>query len=558
VAVHGVTALLPAGETKGVTVVWKQDRIDSVTVGGPVPAGCETVDGAGHLLTPGLVDPYSEIGITEVGLEKSTRDSAPGAGQPYRHDAVRPSFRIHDAYNPRSTLIPLARYSGITSSLSVPTGGVVSGQSAWVDMAGATQKEAVVRSSAAVHVRLGGGERSRAASMHILDTLLSEAKTFRARRSDWEHAKSRPFYYSPLDLEAMAPVLDRKIPLAVQVNRASDIEALLRLIQRHRIRLVIVGGGEAWMHAKALAKAGVGVIVNPLIVGPQSFDQVHARADNAALLHAAGVPVMISTFWAHNMRTLGQVAGNAVRAGLSRDAALDAITVTPARVFGLKRYGTLAPGSVANIVLWDGDPLELTTTAKRVWIHGRSIRLENRQTRLRDHYLKGGTTPPPLPLPPGPQYPGSHKRPVPPTVFVNGPPIKPEAALLRWLGADERQCRASKGHLVQLPVRIETGASGRAAAIGAEAVDRKGAIRLFLSDTAMGIPLSDHIRSQCPKKTKACVLWLQGCWGYLVPPIAPEPPKKRPIEVWPFSVRRAVGPVAPGEATHVRVPQGRQ
>ncbi len=550
VAVDDTTAVLPTGQTDGVTVVWRADRIEAVGKNVPIPAGCTVVDGRGGVLTAGFVDPYTELGITEVGLEKSTRDHQPGKGMPYRTPEIRPSFRVYDAYNPRSTLIPLARYSGVTSALTVPAGGIVSGQSIWVDLAGSTQQVAVIRDGAGMHVRVGGGERSRAVAFHALENLLTEAKVFQERRADWAKAKSQPFQHSPLDLTAMLPVLDKKIPLVVDVNRASDIEAMLRLTARHDLRWVIVGGGEAWMHAAALAKAKVGVIVNPLIVGPQSFDQVHARPDNAALLHAAGVPVMISTFWTHNMRTLGQVAGNAVRAGLPHKAALDAITATPAQVFGLTHYGRIAPGAVANVVLWSGDPLELTTSAKSVWIHGRSIALENRQTKLRDHYLRSGGTPAPLPLPSPSQKPGAEKRPPLPTTFVKGPSISPSADLLRWLGEKDKQCGQSKVRTVQLPVRIESGTSGRTAAIGAGKTTRPDAIPLRLDDTTMGIPLTDHMRRHCKQAGAPCVLWLQGCWGVLAPAIAPKPSQTK---TWPFSVRRVRGPVPMAEATHVRV-----
>src|SRR6185295_6478259 len=136
--------------------------------------------------------------------------------------------------------------------------------------------------------------------------------------------------------------------------------------------------------------------------GPGSYDQIHGRADNAARLKAAGVTVAISTFSAHNLRKLPQLAGNAVRGGLAWEQALDAITVAPARLFGMEHHGALVRGNVANVVVWSGDPLEIGSSVLEVWIHGRQVSLRNRQTELFERYRElPGTPPAALPLPAG-------------------------------------------------------------------------------------------------------------------------------------------------------------
>ena len=174
--------------------------------------------------------------------------------------------------------------------------------------------------------------------------------------------------------------------MVFHVDRAADILSALALARDLKLRPVIAGGAEAWKVARELAAARVPVLVYPL-AQPSSFDSIGAREDNAARLFAAGVLVGISTGATHDARKLRQVAGNAVRAGLPHEAALAAITRVPAEALGLgARYGTLAVGKTANLVAWSGDPLELSTRALEVVIHGRKVSLKSRQTALFEKY----------------------------------------------------------------------------------------------------------------------------------------------------------------------------
>ncbi|MFT7520708.1 MAG: imidazolonepropionase-like amidohydrolase, partial [Kiritimatiellia bacterium] len=183
-------------------------------------------------------------------------------------------------------------------------------------------------------------------------------------------------------------------------NRASDIEAVLRFAEQQKIRVVIRGAAEGWLIAKELAAAQVPVIIDPLVYGPGGFRQTHARPDNAALLHKAGVVVVVGGGSSHNARLVRQAAGNAVREGLDHEAALRMITQTPAEVFGLKDRGQLQPGAVANVVVWAGDPLELTTSVRYVIIGGTVRALDSRQWQLMLRYKTlPGTPAPALSLP---------------------------------------------------------------------------------------------------------------------------------------------------------------
>ena len=378
VALTGGEIVFPGARPASGTVVLRDGRVAAAGAGTSVPADCRRIDVADRIVTSGLIDVSSSLGVDEIDLEPVTHDNDAGGTDP-----VRAAFRAADGYDPRSVLVPVARLGGVTSALVVPAGGLVSGQAAWVDLAGASQGEAVVRAPAAMVASLDGPA---GAALRRLRELLEDARLFATRREAWEKNQSRSFPWSRLDLEALRPVVEREIPLVVAADRASDLEALVRFAAEQSVRVVVRGGAEAHLLAQRLAAAGVGVIVDPLVYGPGSYDQLHARPDNAARLQAAGVTVAISTFSGHNLRKLRQLAGNAVREGLAWTAAFDAITVVPAKLFGLEHYGALAPGAVGNVVVWSGDPLEIGTRVERLFIRGHEVPLRSRQTELFERY----------------------------------------------------------------------------------------------------------------------------------------------------------------------------
>lgn len=364
--------------------------------------GCAFVDLSGRTVTPGLVAVGTRIGVGEIDGESETRDET-GEGDP-----VRAALRVADAYNPRSVVVPVTRRGGVTSTVVSPDGGLFSGQAAWAVLTGDTQAAAVVDPSVAMVARLDG--ESRAEALLRLREVLDDAAYYDRRKTLFDENRARPLSASRLDLEALRPVLVGEQPLVVHADRAADIEAVLRLSTGGFPRIVIVGGAEAWLVADALAAADVPVVLDPLVYGPGSFDAIHGRADNAAILAEAGVDVILSTTSTHNARLLPQLAGNAVRGGLPWEDALRALTVAPADAFGQPDRGRLAPGAFADVVVWGSvdpvdevDPFELSSKVDALWIGGRPISLDTRQTGLRDRYLRlPGTPLPPLPLPTGP------------------------------------------------------------------------------------------------------------------------------------------------------------
>ena len=360
-----------------------------VDVGGPeararVPAGAAVVDLTGAVLTPGLIAADTALGLVEIELEPSTRDDASGGGDP-----IRAAYDAAAALQAESSVLQVQAIDGVTSAAVSPGGGLLSGQVAWIDLLHGDRARMIVRPRIAVCGALGqvlGG--SRAATLAKLREVLADARFYRSRRAAHERAQLRGLAAHPRDLEALFPVLDRKAPLVLAAERESDIAAAIDLAREEALRVVITGGAEAWKQAAALAAAKIPVLVQPSANLPGSLDTLGARLDNAALLAAAGVDVGLAVFGApHNLRNLAQEAGIAVANGLPWERALTASTLAIARAYGMEAtHGSVRPGKVANLVAWDGDPFELSSAPRQVYIRGEAIPMVSRQTLLRERY----------------------------------------------------------------------------------------------------------------------------------------------------------------------------
>ncbi|MGH7572205.1 MAG: amidohydrolase family protein [Gemmatimonadota bacterium] len=373
---------------EGATVLIQDGRIAAVGTGVEVPASAQVIDAAGKVVTPGLFDPWSSIGLIEVDQVRPTNDDRLADDE----DIVTAAFDPLYGLNPRSTLIPWARLGGVTTVATGPRGGLIAGQASVIDLAGTSAAEMIAEPRVAMIATFGeagaaraGGARGGAALR--LREVLEDARFWAARRAAYDSGDSRELSASRLDFAALQPVLEGRMPLLVEVHRASDIVAVLALARDYGFRPVIVGGSEAWMVAGELAEARVPVILKPLTSLPSSFERLGARFDNAARLAEAGVAIALSSFENHRAPTIAQEAGNAVRFGLSPDAALRAITLTPAEIYGVAdRYGSLEPGKVADVVVWSGDPLEVTTLAETVILRGRIVPERSRQRELLERY----------------------------------------------------------------------------------------------------------------------------------------------------------------------------
>ena len=352
---------------------------------------CDWVDVSGSVVTPGFIDVGVQLGLVEVSAEDRSRHADAGG------DPVRAAFRVADGYDPLSTLVPITRVAGVTSAVVLPSGGRVAGQAAWVQLEGRRQAEAWREPSVGMSVSLDGP--SEAAALSELRELLGEARDFQRSAAAWSARDPRGSVATAADLEALQPVLKGEQPLIVSADRAATIEGLVRFAEDEGVKVVLVGGAEAWLVADLLASASIPVVVDAFVYGAGSFDQVHGLADNAALLAEAGVSVVVSSNWTHNSRLLPQLAGNAVRGGLPREDAIAAVTSAPAAAFGLDG-GRIAAGAPADLVVWGGDPLELGTPVQHVVIGGVEVPLKSRHTELMERYRElPGSPVPPLELP---------------------------------------------------------------------------------------------------------------------------------------------------------------
>jgi hypothetical protein len=386
--VHTMTS---AGTLDNADVLVRNGRIAAVGNALAVPAGATVVDAKGRALTPGLFGGVTAVGLDEVEEEDGTDDAKLLVREPFHEIQIRPEFDPTIAFNPRSTLVPVARVEGVTWTVLGPGkpddggGSFVQGQGAAVTLDG--RYDAVLDGSRSLFVNLGtdafaitGG--SRAAQFMVLDQAIREA---RSPGVATEHTLLQP---------AGREVLKRYLAggrVVFDVDRAADIRQVLAFSKRNGLKPVILSGAEAWVVAADLAREKVPVLLDSLLALPSDFDHIGARLDNAALLDKAGVKIAFSQYdrSSHNSRKVRQLAGNAVAHGLRFDAALAGLTSNAADIFGLgASRGRIARGQVADLVLWSGDPLEVTSLADAVWIAGVAIEMHSRQTDLRDRYLE--------------------------------------------------------------------------------------------------------------------------------------------------------------------------
>ena len=375
------------------TVVITNGKIAAVGANVAIPGGAQRIDATGKIVTPGFVNSSTQLGVQEISAVQDTRDAS-ARGK----DNIAAAFTVWEGLNPNSVMLAPARKEGITSFVVIPTGGLVAGQAALVDVVPGTTTDMIIRAPVAMVAEVGdpqtAGVTSRGELIVKLRELLDDTRFFRTHRQAFERAESRPFSASRLDLEAMIPVIEGRLPLMLTVDRESDIDAAMRLARDFNVKLMIGGGAEAWMMADKLAAARVPVLTGAMNNIPAGFASLGQRQENAALLRKAGVQVALignaggGDEEAFNVRNLKQEAGNAVAYGMSWDDALRAVTLSPAEIFGVAdRVGSLQVGREGNVVVWSGDPFEFTTRVEHVIVRGREFTGERtRQDMLIDRY----------------------------------------------------------------------------------------------------------------------------------------------------------------------------
>ena len=368
------------------TIVITDGKITSVAPGGTVPSAARLIDAKGRAVTPGLISAATHLGLLEVSNATETVDTGVKSG------SLGATFDVQYAINANSTLIQLARADGVSRAITYPAhSGVAPISGTGVLLRLFDSNDLVDRPGIGVFAVIGARSSSdaggsRAAQWKLLRNVLDAAKTGLA-------APASPTTRTP-EFLALEPLLAGKVRLGLSVNRESDIRQAIELASDYTLKVVIIGGAEAWMAADALAAARIPVILDPEANLPGSFDELGARLDNASLLHEAGATVATVVVengiqQSYNAGlSMREGAGLAVANGLPYIDGLKSITSNPAQIWGIAdRCGTIANGRDADLVIWDGDPLEPSTLAVTVLIAGKEVSPVTHQTELRDRYL---------------------------------------------------------------------------------------------------------------------------------------------------------------------------
>jgi len=411
-AITGGRVLTGTSMIENGVVVIQNGRVVSVGTGA-APVGARIIDARGKVVSPGFVAVDSGLGGSEISSVDGSNDLTNGA------NTISASFDVSYGLDPWSFTLPVARLGGITRAIVVPnhpggggghahddsdfagvgagglqSPGLFAGQAAIIHLAAGTDilvkaRVAMVAPFGEAGAGIAGGARG--AQFTQFKETLAEVRLYARNRAAYDRAGLRDLSLSRADLEALIPVADGSMPLIVTVRRAADIQQVLRLAREEGVRIILDGAEEGWLVADQIAAANVPVLLNPISNLPGNLETRATRMQNAAALDAAGVVIAIKGNDGSRVRETRYNAGNAVSHGLPYDAAIEAITVNPARIFGMAgQFGELRAGAAADVVIWSGDPLEPLSNAETIFIGGAEQAPTSRQFLLRDRYRDGG------------------------------------------------------------------------------------------------------------------------------------------------------------------------
>ncbi|MDH3734841.1 MAG: amidohydrolase family protein [Gemmatimonadota bacterium] len=405
-AIQGATLHTVAnGTIESGTIVVRAGRIVAVGAGVDVPAGAEVIDGTGKHVFPGLVDAMSSLGLTEIGAVPMTSDNS-------ELGAWNPHLNAHTAIHPASEHIPVARANGITHTLAVPGGGRgggsagIAGQGTLIHLDGWTVEEMEIQKAAAMVINWprmsvrrggfggfgggGGGGRSFSELERQFNDQVAEMEAWFEAAAHYKQAieSGSSRLARDLQLENLMKVLDGGMKVIVRADGHREIESAIEFAEKWNLDLTIAGGSGAREIAGLLAEKQVPVILGPVQRLPSGEDTAYDDPNTLpGELHDAGVEIAFATFNSADSRTLPYEAANSVSWGLPRDAALEAITLAPARILGVDGdLGSLEVGKLGNLIVTDGDAMEITTAIEHVFIKGVPVDLENKHSRLWEKY----------------------------------------------------------------------------------------------------------------------------------------------------------------------------
>jgi imidazolonepropionase-like amidohydrolase len=393
------------GTIENGTIVIEGDRIIAVGKNVTIPAGAEIIDGTGLHVYPGMIDSGTSLGLTEVGSVAETNDTD-------EIGDVTPQMDALTAINPNATAIPVTRVSGVTTVISEPAGGLLPGTAALINLFGYTAEQMQagnvkmlvlqfpVKRTGRGFGGFGGGGRGGAnndpeaqykKAMDKLNEIWDRAELYHKIASAYEanpEGKERPVYAPEMD--AIRPVISGERTLMLKVDEEAAILAALEWVKARKITNVVFSGvSEGWRVADKIAEAGISCLVGPMLATPtRSSDRYDRAYANIGLMSDAGVKVAIRTGESENVRNLPFNAGFAAAYGLGKEAALRAVTLAPAEMFGIdKDFGSLSVGKKANLFISDGDPFETSTNILALFIDGFNVPMDSRHTDLYKEFL---------------------------------------------------------------------------------------------------------------------------------------------------------------------------
>jgi imidazolonepropionase-like amidohydrolase len=390
----------------GILVI-RDGKIAAVGTNVDIPSGAQVVDGKGLQVYPGLFDPVTQMGLSEISAVSATVDTS-------ETGAFNPDAIAADAILPSSEHIPVTRAAGITEVLAVPASGgfdsrgsanILGGQASAIHLAGWTINDMLIKKSVAMVLDWPKIETQffDIATFSRKNKPFAEAKQEYEKQvnelSDWlDNARhyaqawghgGPAEYQRDLKLEALVPVVRGELPVLVFAERARDIRSAVEFCDKQKLKMILAGGAEAYKVKELLRSKGIPVILQPTLTEPLNEDDPYDRSlTQPAELADARVKIAFGSFDNSFARRLGQQAANAVAYGLPYDEALKAVTLYPAQIFGLAdQIGTLETGKIANVIVTDGDPLELTTDVRYLFIKGQLTLTDNKHKSLYDKYL---------------------------------------------------------------------------------------------------------------------------------------------------------------------------
>jgi imidazolonepropionase-like amidohydrolase len=384
------SATIPNG-----TIVFNNGVITAVGANVTIPSNATVIDGTGLFVYPGLIDSGSHVGLEEISAVPGTVDTA-------ELGDINPNARAEIAVNPHSNIVPVTRVNGITTVVTEPEGGIISGSSAMIQLAGWTPQEMTLKAPLAMHIhfpRLRSNafdeappdeEAAKEAAKNYTKQIDKLHDTFRDAQAyaKASAARTNNAAIKRIDrdvvLEALVPVVEGREPVVIHANLERDIRAALKFADEFKLKVILADAEDVARVIPELKSRNIPVILGPILsLPPHEDDPYDLVFTNAKTLYDAGIPFAIQSQDSHNVRNLPYQAAACAAFGLPKDVALRSVTIAPAQIFGLAdKIGSLETGKLANIIVTDGDPLEIVTHVKHLYIGGEEITLDTNQTLL--------------------------------------------------------------------------------------------------------------------------------------------------------------------------------